>query len=448
MRRLLITLSMLIGLVSPALVHAQAGDASPLQQMEGLESAIGRSWMPGLVTTELSTETEYNDQGTPVWEISSRSEPASTPVVLPEHQTLMLSVFVYQFDSEANAAAGLDALNNMQLEQHRRDPRSPAINEFDPGVGDASHGWQGEFEVERIGDKDATRLSVVYLMVQDGDLVYQLFGQFLPGNEIEIATGVMKDMIATEVGTADPVFAEDGSSTGGLWEKLNAVNVSFPEQGLNVFDLQIWPMDENAVRAGSVQVPVIDLEHLGEVPGLVEGWYARYGQAPAATATPTGEAPEGLYHVDVWVLEFDSSDAAIAAAISIQAPIIEPLGIIASGSGVEYAEDQAPTMTMEGTGFVKDRSLPEGDASYAIVVDENTVYVTRVYANGPATDAIAQDVIQYLRGVPASVATPVGQTMTDDGSGRLPASESDVVHGLTVLEQRHITPASPMATPD
>lgn len=444
MHRTILRSVLLLALLLPASTAAQSGDASWLESLDGLETGIGRAWMGEITFSETYTETEYNDQGTPVHEISMLTEDAATPEVTDQHRTMMLSVFVFQFDTEENAAAGLEKLNDEQIAQHRRDPRSPAVNEFETDLGDASHGWQGELELPTIDNTGNLKLSVVYLMVQDGDLVYQLSGQFLPGYGEDISRGVIADMIAAETGEKEPVFEPNGGSTGGLWEKLNVVDVPFPD-GMMTFDLQIWPMDPNAVQGQSVIMPQVDLNALDQLPGITQGWYASYGEDDL----DPDSTPEGVFSVEVWVLEFDTIDNAMATAFAIQDPLLAPLGIIGGESAGATGEREEVTLYMNGTGFVRDRSLPEGDAAYIIVVEETTVYVVRVYANGPAPLAVGRDVIDH------ALQTPVGESAQDDatatggGWDRLPGSGTDLVHSLELRDHQYITPgpATPSASP-
>lgn len=445
MRRLVISILLLVGLTTPSFVSAQSGDASWLESLDGLESGVGRSWMGEIVITEELTETEFNEQGTPVHEISMITEPLSTPEITDEHQTMMLSVFVFQFDSEANAAAGLEKLNAEQMDQHSRDPRSPAVEEFDVEVGDAGYGWKGEIEIPTIDNTGNMKMGVVYLMVQDGDLVYQLFGQFVPGYGEEVSRQVVTDMVAAEVGSGEPVFEPNGGSTGGLWEKLNAVDVAFPE-GVMTFDLQIWPMDPNAVQGQSVTVPMVDLDALGEIPGLTQGWHASYGESdldPKST-------PEGVYSIELWVLEFDSVDNAMATAFSVQEPLLAPLGIISGDSFGEQQTREAFTLNISGSGFVRDRSLPEGDAAFSIILKDNTLVFARVYSNGPAPSAVVEELTQQVFATPLSETAQDDERLTGGGWDRFPQPESDAAYGLPLKHHEYVMPAhaTPVATPE
>lgn len=443
MSRFISTIILIVTILIPASSHAQSGDATWLNNMEGLETGIGRSWMAPITFTTEHTLQELNAEGTPTSETSWREEPSATPTLTDEMQTSMLSALIYQYDSSENAEKGIELFHEAQLDQISRDPRNPATNEFEPDLdADVALGNEGSYEVPNT-DGGTTEMAVVYLLVQDGELIYQVFGVFLPGNHTEIATNIAQLMISAEIGSSDPTYDMNGESTGGLWEKLNTIEIAMPDES-TVADLQVYPPAGDAVMGDSVAVPQIDLANLQAVPGLVGSWHTTY--APADTgvmlATPN-VIPDGVFNIELWVIEFENSTHATAAAISMSNTLIEPLGIVTSeGGGLDNSG-----ITLVNSGFVRERSIPEGDAATVVKANGSTLYAARVYSNGPAPTPLAKDLITGM--VAAEPGESPESVSGTDASGGMwnvfPQAGDDLLHGL---EPTIVTYAEPSAEPD
>lgn len=437
MRRTILAIITTLALLMPGFTHAQSGDATWLDSTNGLETAIGRSWTAPLIFEETETHTTYNADGTPVSEISLHREPASTPVVTDAMQTQMLSALIYEFDTEANAETGIELFHEAQLSQISRDPRNPATNEFEPELDvDTAFGNEGTYEVLDF-DGESGEMSVVYVLAQDGNLIYQVFGVFVPGNHIELATEITRAMIEADIGESEPAYDMTGASTGGLWEKLNAIELAMPEES-TVADLEIYPPADDAVMGDSVVMPEIALDDLASVPGIVESWHITYAPAETGVLISTPNVlPEGVFNIELWVMEFDDSTHATAAAIALNATLTEPLGIVSTEGGSFGSEDRQG-MTMVNSGFVRDRSIPEGDAAVVVVADGTTVYAARVYSNGPAPTPLADDLIDSMIGA-----------INDGHQGwdMLPQSGDALLHGLEPVIVRHEDPLNAVSTP-
>ncbi len=448
MHRYLLTVLAILALIMPVQARAQSGDASWLDSIEGLELAIGRSWMAPVVFVSESVTTDFNEEGTPVSHVTTLSTPDSAPVLTDQMHTLSLSALIYQFDSVEHAAEGLELLNGEQLEQLRRDPRSPATNEFDPGdVGDAAYAYEGLYEPEGMTGP-WSEFAVVILLVQDDDMVYQFFGQFLPGMHTEIASGVANDMVEAESGSDEPVYDVNGGSRGGLWEKLNAVNLAMPV-GSTIYDLEIYPLSEDAVMGGSVVMPAIDLDDLGAVPGSTGSWHIAYGEEFAGTpaATPMVTTTDA-FSIELWVLEFEDATHASAAAYSINETLNEPLGIVAT-EGIGFSSEDATGLTLVSTGFVRDKSLPEGDAAVVVSATGSTVYAARVYSRETAPTPIARDLVGAIQASPAGSGEEESDATTVSGGvwDRFPQAGDPLLRGLVPIEVHRDIPATPAATP-
>ena len=446
MPRFISTILVIVAILIPANTSAQSGDATWLNNMGGLESGIGRSWMAPITFTGIHTVQELNAEGTPISETTWREEASSTPVISEKMQTQLVSALIFEYDTTENAEHGIDLFYEAQLDQISRDPRSPATNEFDADdLGDTVYGSEGTYEVENF-DGTAGEWAVVYLLVQQDNLVYQVFGQYLPGNHIDLATGVARQMIEADPGSEDPMYDMNGKSTGGLWEKLNAVDIAMPEES-TVADLQVYPPADDAVMGDSVVVPQIDLENLQAVPGLQGSWHVIYAPDDSGVMTATPNViPDGVFNIELWVMEFDDPTFATATAISMSNSLMEPLGIVSSeGGGIDTSG-----ITMVNSGFVRDRSIPEGDAATVVVADGTTVYAARVYANGPAPTPVARDLVQGM--IAAEPGDAAESVSGNDASGGVwdvfPQPGDDRLHGLEPVSVRFTEPSlEPMSTP-
>lgn len=446
MPRIIATFIIAIAMLIPTSTFAQSGDATWLNNMEGLETGIGRSWMAPITFESVETYTELNADGTPVSEISVHSAPSSTPVMSNEMQTQMASALIYQYDSSENAGKGIELFHEAQLDQISRDPRNPATNEFEPDLDvDVAFGNGGTYDVPNV-DGSTSEMAVVYILVQDDDLIYQVFGVFLPGNHIELATGIAKQMIDADAGSSEPVYDMDGESIGGLWEKLNAIEITMPQDS-TVADIEVYPPADDAVMGDSVVVPQIDLDNLQAVPGLEGSWHITYAPDDSGVVMATPDViPEGVFNIELWVIEFEDATHATAAAISMNNSLIEPLGIVTGeGGGIDTSG-----ITMVSTGFVRDRSIPEGDAATVVVADGSTLYAARVYANGPAPTPIAMALVESMIATkPGNAPESVSANNASGGMWDLfPQSGDEQLHDLEPVIVRFTEPSlDPMSTP-
>lgn len=446
MPKLIATFAIIFSLFIPTGAFGQSGDATWLDNMDGLETGIGRSWTAPVTFEEVETHTDFNEEGTPVSEISLHTGPSSTPVVTDTMQTQMLSALIYQYDSTENAARGIELFHEAQLEQISRDPRNPATNEFEPDIdGNVAFGNEGTYDVPNM-DGSSSEMAVVYILAQDGDLIYQVFGVFLPGDHIELATGVAEQMMTAAPGEDAPMYDIDGESTGGLWEKLNAIEIAMPDES-TVADLHVYPPPDDAVMGDSVVVPPVDLDNLQAIPGMTGSWHITYapGDSGVLMSTPN-VIPEGVFNIELWVLEFEDATHATATAISMSNSLIEPLGIV-SGEGGDIGSGR---LTMVNTGFVRERSIPEGDAATVVTADGSTLYAARVYANGPAPTPLARDLIEGM--IAAEPGDTAESVSGNDASGGMwdifPQPGDELLHGLEPAVVRFAEPSSePDSTP-
>jgi hypothetical protein len=137
--------------------------------------------------------------------------------------TAELSMFadIARFDTEANAAAGLDALNTYYIEALATVESLPlAFAPVDgPALGAETRAYHATFE------EGGNRHEAAFVQVLDGVYVYQVLA--LNSNDQdtavavdEVAIALLEYMIATPAGASTPEATGDNEVPSGTWEKL------------------------------------------------------------------------------------------------------------------------------------------------------------------------------------------------------------------------------------
>ena len=192
-----------------AVMAAQAtpdasGDVSPVYNpadLPGLQQAVARSYSADLAA------------------LFATREAAATAAATPDYAAMgvvTLNAVVLQFDSEAHAASAFDTVVKQTT--------SPASTGGIQLEGAEVEGFSGPAKVytASIDQGPGLTLHQAVLMTQDGPYVYQTIAIALSSSEDaqSTAANVAKAMIAAPAGEGEGTFAKDGTSTGGLWDKL------------------------------------------------------------------------------------------------------------------------------------------------------------------------------------------------------------------------------------
>lgn len=189
-RTLAILLMLIISTISPA--SAQTDSADELfSLLDGLETAHGRF-----------TSFDFSD-------------PAD---VDPSAMWMMLGIYTFAFDSEDAAAAAIGPLSE----------NGPII-----GMAEQMDGAQIEeatldLDVTHTAlavesDDDGVTWTTMQVMVQDGELVYMVFGMAGGLDPAGMFVTLLTGLLDTDASTDAEVFNADGTSTGGVWEKFPSV---------------------------------------------------------------------------------------------------------------------------------------------------------------------------------------------------------------------------------
>ncbi|HWV23285.1 MAG TPA: hypothetical protein VNZ58_03770 [Thermomicrobiales bacterium] len=386
MRRALPTIALIALLLTSAtpFASAQEGDMAYFDGFDGLQRIIGRTWMAPMTTILTSEVQMLNEQGTPMagW----RTEPLATPEPVTDATLGQLTVFIYLFDNDDHASAGLDRIDDETQETIRRDPRAPMTADLPlDGIGDRQIGYTGELEQENV------TITYSFATVQDGPFVYQLFTMSANVDPVEVMRNTAETLVRQPMNRMAEQFDPNGGSRGGLWSKFDSLDPDVPADS-TVSDLIVYPMPEPEASP-MPHGPRLDLADPDSIAGLVNLDQMRY--TGEDNATPTADRP-GVFRIDTWLLTFESEEAARDAAIALDNTLIEPFGIFRGRGGAMGFGDDLPPYSSVYEGYIQDRSLPPGNGVVVVRQDGSTLAGVAVYAIDVDPLPAAEDVADAL----------------------------------------------------
>lgn len=374
---------------------AQEGETAYFESLDGLQRVVARSWgAPALMPSVVSG-------GTPA------SGESSGPV--------LLSIFVFLFDTDDHAAVGWERID-ADLQKTREQDRSAPMSEDVPleGVGDQARGYMGE-----LGGTDR-RMTYTFATVQDGPFVYSLTGMFPGDDAASLTRAYAEALVGARVDRMVEQFRPDGTSRGGIWSKLNGVQPGMPD-GTLVTDLEIWPIPEGAGQ----EPAAVTMDDIAFFPGV--------GNVAGMTYLPGEGAPAGgPSRIDAWIVETSSVEEGSLLIYAVADVLSSPILTLASeNSFAGSGEETEVLVAMEGV--VTDDAMPEGNASVVVRQVGTTIYAAVVYAPDDTTRRIADNVVE------AMIDAPDG-----DLHARFPDAGDGVLRGLVPAGP---LPATPSATP-
>lgn len=397
----------------PALTLAQQGDAAYFESFEGLQRIVARSWMAPITVIETSTTQDLDEAGTPIPGTLQEATPSASPV--PQSGVGMLSIFVYLFDSDEDAATAWERLDGDLQKTVERDPRAPMMEDLPlEGVGDQARGYMGDLT------SDGVTVRHTFATVQEGPFVYSISGMFSGVDGADLTRGYAEALVSARMDRMAEQFHPDGMSRGGIWRKLNAVQPEMPD-GSMVTDFEIWPTPEGALA----EPTAMTMDELVATESVT----AFAGQ----TYLPEDGATGGPARIDAWIIETTSVEDGTFLIFMVADALGSPIAVIASENGFEGAGDNTDVLVaMEG--FVTDDAMPEGNASVVVRQVGTTIYAAVVYAPDDTTRRVADNVVDAMIDAP------------DDGdlNERFPEAGDGVLRGLVPAG---MLPATPSATP-
>jgi hypothetical protein len=340
-----------------------------------------------------------------------------------------LSAYVFRFDSEANALGSLEAIDAQYVGGILPDDAAIQIDALGPDT----HAYAWEYEPSGV---DQARI-----LTADG--VYLYIVSVVPWDQgidaVALGTTTIQEMIAAPAGDDPGTFEADGTSTGGLWDKLPPGDGQSPA-GFSVgWDEQLYPEPEATDE--ETDPDAFDFAALEGIQRAVSRSYS--GDTSVLESPET--APAATYFLNAFAGEFDSADHAAAA--------VEPLHADLQAS---FADELSITMERVDPGNLGDQAVAdfgtaeEDGVTYelALVFVQANSYVYGVIAVGIGTDSGSME-----------TATAVVEAMTEaeagsgdgeyDESGvfltgglwdKLPAEGDAVLNGLVPEEDEQVYP--------
>lgn len=201
-------------------------DVSPLYSpadLPGLQQAVARSYAGDMAA------------------LFATQEAAATAAATPDYTSwgvATLNAVVLQFDSEANAASAFTTVVEKMT--------SPAsTGGIDLGEVEVE-GFTGPAKAYTASIDQGPGLSLhqAVVLTQDGPYIYQTIavGLSSPEDALATATDVAKATIANPASEGEGTFVDDGTSTGGLWDKFPVAGDPVLAGVIPEIDTRIYPV--------------------------------------------------------------------------------------------------------------------------------------------------------------------------------------------------------------
>lgn len=375
-------LTLILGSSLPA-AHAQEADMAYFASFEGLNRVFARSWMAPI------PDVGSGGQVSPV------ASPESSPVATPETQSTIgaLSIFVFLFDSDDNAADGWQRIDADLQKTVLQDSRAPMTDDLPlEGMGDQARGYMGDLTFDGI------TTTHTFATVQDGPFVYSLSGMFSDTDSVDFMQSYISSLIAGRMDRMVEQYHPDGSSRGGLWHKLNTVEPAMPD-GSTVTDFIVYPMEATPMASAEPMTYRMQSGNLANIEGIQDVHGITY-QRGDVTSTPDPNET-GIFRITTWIMAFDSDQNASNAVSPLANVLTQPINVNATSNSTTQSNDILTTSTTQ-TGSILDNSLPPGRATVHVRQEQSTVYVVAVYAVDEDPAPIAKDLAQQMIDTPAS----------------------------------------------
>ena len=345
----------------------------------------------------------------------------------------LMDAYVFAFDTDANARAGLETVHDESASAIPADAAIP-IDE----LGTETYAYTREY----LGS-----ITTDVLTVNGPYLYIVVITSYIPDlDTVALATTTIQAMIAAEASEGVGDYAFDGSSTGGLWDKLPpGAGVSPPDFHADM-DVQLYPEPE---VAGDAPEPTeeesdsdgFDFSTLDGIQRVVSRSYSRDMSVLASPET----APATTYFMAALVAEFDNADNAAAA--------LEPLYAQAQSG---FGDDLSISLESIDPGDVGDQAVAgfgvaeEEGVSYevALLIVQADTYMYAVFAVGIGTDtgvlemapAVTEAMLEAEAGSGDGEYDDSGVFMTGGLWDKLPADGDAVLNGLVPASDEQTYP--------
>lgn len=192
-------------------------DSLQPSDLEGIQYGVSRSW-------------------TMDYEAMMADTTPSADMALPEG-VLFIASMVLEFDDDGNAEAGFDAFMDDFEAEDIMSSDDATVEEWDIELGNQSASYY------TIEDVEGVESEVVVSVVQEDNYLYIVTGAGSGEDMKATGTSLIETMIDND-GSGEGEFSEDGTSTGGLWDKLPGADDDAVTD-LIAFDEMIYPEPED-----------------------------------------------------------------------------------------------------------------------------------------------------------------------------------------------------------
>lgn len=208
---------------------AQDASAPPFEfgELEGSRQAVSRTYTIDVASLADSV-------GTP--------GPDGELGEIPELSgVISLAGVVGEFDSSDNASAAVDRIDEETTASLEGQPEAPALEPADIDLGETSRAYTATQEIE------GQTLNLSVMIVQQDEYLYFVVGGVIDDDAQSLTTDFTQALIENEAGDGEPQVKDDGTSSGGLWDKFPTADDEMVAN-LTAFDEQLYP-DQAATPA-------------------------------------------------------------------------------------------------------------------------------------------------------------------------------------------------------
>lgn len=200
--------------------------AAPFEfgELEGAQHAVSRSYLADLPAMMDSIGTPGPDG-----ELGEISELSGV---------ISLAGVIGQFDSSDNAAAAVDRVDEETKASLEGQPDAPTLEEVELDLGDTSRAYTATQDIE------GQTLNLSVIIVQQDEFLYFVVGGVIDADARELGSEFTQALIDNEAGDGEPRVNQDGTSTGGLWDKFPKADDELVAN-LTAFDEQLYPKVES-----------------------------------------------------------------------------------------------------------------------------------------------------------------------------------------------------------
>jgi hypothetical protein len=149
-----------------------------------------------------------------------------------------LAAVIGRFDSGDNAAAAVERVDEETKASLEGQPDAPKLEEAEVDLGGTSRAYTATQEIE------GQTLNLSVIIVQQDEFLYFVVAGVIDADAQELVTGFTEALIANEAGDGEPQVNQDGTSTGGLWDKFPEADDALVAN-LVAFDEQLYPEVES-----------------------------------------------------------------------------------------------------------------------------------------------------------------------------------------------------------